>query len=260
MRLLNKIGAAAVIPSTNLAALLVLEHVAIGTIPETHSDLEGRVGFALDVLRNPVFRQIGVRVCALHALGKTGLPVAVDFLKGYKPTEAIGVESAPLCRRRASLCKKRCCWEFQTRRAEASFWKAFCANPTMRVAASPSRAIEQLCDAGAAPSLPLIRASLKRMWSGQTGDDRIDFCEARIQALGRDPDRARALATVFESVVSLESTSKGRDLLQWATRQLSAIHSVSGDAELERIANQLGTMEKGFPDDLELSKLAPCDR
>ena len=115
-------------------------------------------------------------------------------------------------------------------------------------------AVEELCNSGASQALPRVRQSIKWLWSGQRGDDGIAFCEARMQIVARDPDRARALGSVFGSIASLESTPEGKRLIQWASLQLIPLHSPSADAELERIAGDLAVQAKNFPKDAELTE------
>jgi hypothetical protein len=67
--------------------------------------------------------------------------------------------------------------------------------------------------------------------------------------------RAKALGSVFGSVVSLESSAEGRRVLEWAMLQLAIMRSAGANEELDRIANQLGLLQKSAPGDLELAEL-----
>jgi len=80
------------------------------------------------------------------------------------------------------------------------------------------------------------------------------ICEDRMQVHTRDPDRARAVGSVFGSIASLESTPEGKRLIQWASLQLIQLHSPSAGAELERIAGDLAVQTKNFPEDSELAQ------
>jgi len=127
---------------------------------------------------------------------------------------------------------------------------------TSKTAATPRWwVVEELCNRGAAVALPDIRASIKKRLSGSDAQSEIEFCEARVQVLGRDPDRARALGSVFGSVVSLENTLEGQKLLHWAMQQLIPMRSPDADAELDRIADRLDVLAKGAPGDVQLSIL-----
>jgi hypothetical protein len=256
---LNKISAMATAQPTMSAALGVLEQIAKAGNQAISADTEKKLGLTPGDLRHPAYNDVGVRVCALHSLGRTGLPEAVDFLRNFSLADIAGDNSnriwpaAQIALREALLggitdAKSRAEFlenvltEHHDARSNSSllFWAA-----------------EQLCDQGASQALPQVRASFKWLWPEQQfAADQITFCEDRMQVLSRDVDRAMALGTVFGSVVSLEGSAEGRRLLEWATWQLAAIQSDSATAELERVAGQLVALQKSSPGDLELSELA----
>jgi hypothetical protein len=115
-------------------------------------------------------------------------------------------------------------------------------------------AVDELCNRGALTALPQVRQVIGRLRSGQPGEDEVAFCEARMQVVARDPDRARALGSIFGSIVSLENTLEGKRLIQWALLQFIALRSQGADAELKRIASDLTVQLRNFPRDVELSE------
>jgi hypothetical protein len=253
----NVIQPAAGVASTKAAALESLERIVEGRLSEIRPESEKQLGLDPGQLRHPAFSVSAARVCAARSLGRTGLPEAVDFLQGLKETEAPDDRSrmvwsaAQIAIREASLVhisEPDARWKFLEGVVEergvpgqVAYW-----------------AMEELCNSGDVEALPRIRAILTRLYNGDRdrGEEEVNYCESRMQVVARNPDRAKALGTVFSSVTQLDSTEPGRRLLAWAMCQLAALHSPSADAELERLAKDLATLHKAFPDDVKLSMLA----
>jgi hypothetical protein len=87
----------------------------------------------------------------------------------------------------------------------------------------------------------MVQKSIRKMWSGDYGDEEIQFCEARIEVLARSPDRIKALG----SALNLQDGAQRERLTTWAIYQLDAMKSPQADAELDRFMEQI----RKLPDD-----------
>ena len=250
---LDRVSAAAGSPSLSAIALDLLERVATGRRAGISVESEKQVGLTPGEFQHPMYSDPTVRACALRSLGKTGLPGAAEFLTNFKRTDAGDDSSQEIW----SAAQIALCEALMSRIADPQAKIEFLRNTlTSKTAATPRWwVVEELCNRGAAVALPDIRASIKKRLSGSDAQSEIEFCEARVQVLGRDPDRARALGSVFGSVVSLENTLEGQKLLHWAMQQLIPMRSPDADAELDRIADRLDVLAKGAPGDVQLSIL-----
>jgi hypothetical protein len=195
-------------------------------------------------------------VCALRSLGRTGLPEAADFLRNFDLSDAAGDKSNRLWPAAQIALREALLSGIADAQLRSEFLENVLNEPhDARSNSSVTHwAVDELCDYGDSVALPQVRRSIRKRGNGQRDEDEIAFCEARMQIVARDPDRARALGSVFGSIASLESTPEGKRLIQWATLQLIPLHSPSADAELERIAGDLAVQAKSFPEDAELAE------
>jgi hypothetical protein len=253
--MLNKIGAMAAAETTRSAALGVLEQIAKGDNQNIAADWEQQLGLTPADLHHPVYGNVVVRACALRSLGRTGLTEATDFLRNFSLSDAAGDKSQTLWPAAQIALREALLSGITDAGSRAAFLENVLKEPhdAMSNSSVTHWAVDDLCDSGYSEALPRVRQSIKNRRNGQRDDDEIAFCEARMQIVARDPDRARALGSVFGSIASLESTPEGKRLIQRATLQLIPLHSPSADAELERIAGDLAVQAKSFPKDAELA-------
>lgn len=248
---------AALVASTRQSALDVLDRIVTQRAQEISAESEKQLSLQPGQLRQLAFGAAEARVCAARSLGKTGLPEGVALLQSMNPAEAPDDRS------------QRVWSAIQIALREASLVNLEAGTPRERFLenvldnhSTPGQvgnwAMEELCDSGALDALSHIRAILTRLNNGERarGEEEAGYCEARMQVVARNPDRAKALATVFGNVTKLESTEAGRRLLAWAAAQLYELHSPSADAEMERLARDLGALQKAFPADTYVSQLA----
>jgi hypothetical protein len=255
--LVNKIGAMAVAEPARSATLNILERIAKGENQDIDAAWEKQLGLTAGDLHHPAYADIGVRVCALHSLGRTGLPEAAQFLRGFSLSDAAGERSDRLWSAAQIALREARLSGIADAASRAEFLENVLTEPrdAMSKGAVTLWAIEELCDGGATSALPRIRQTLAQLWTGEPfAADEAAFCQDRMQVLSRDTDRAKALGSVFGSIVSLENTLEGKRLLQWAMLQLSALHTSSANSELERIASDLAIQAKNFPHDVQLSQ------
>jgi len=227
-------------------ALGLLERIAEGHADTIEPDLEKQVGALPGEFKTSWYKNSVLIDYALWRIGETGLPEAVDFLTKFEPHD---LPAAKRALKNATLKtipdpqKKiefltNILLEYRRRDSDLERWGA-----------------DELCNLGASSALPEIRRSLKSIWSGYGEEDEVRFCEARIEALSRDPDRTRALGMVLGSALALDGSPDGMKLLKWAIGQLFLIRTPEADAELERIASNLEAQAKAFPADPQLPEL-----
>jgi len=108
-------------------------------------------------------------------------------------------------------------------------------------AAAGRWAIEELCDRGSVGSLPRVTEIIKGLYSGVGGDEIIAYCRARMEIVGRNPDRAQALG----SGLRIDAPFEDRQVMDWAIFQLFGMRSPVADAILDRYAEEV---ERRFPD------------
>lgn len=106
----------------------------------------------------------------------------------------------------------------------------------MEKSAAAAWAVEELCNQGCVQSLEVIRRSILKRNPTAAGGKNFNFCEARIHALGRNPDRISSLA----SALTIANVSAQRGLVGWAINELSALNSPRADGELASFMNELG--------------------
>jgi hypothetical protein len=255
--MLDKIGTMAAAEPTRSAALGVLEQIAKGDNQNIAAERGQQLGLTPADLQHPVYGSVVVRGCALRSLGRTGLPEAADFLRNFSLSDAAGDKSQTLWPAAQIAVREALLSGITDAGSRAAFLENVLKEPHDAISKGGVMlwALEELCDAGATSALPTIRQTLSDLWTGHPfAQDEAVFCEDRVQVLTRDPDRARALGSVFGSIASLESTPEGKRIIQWASLQLIPLHSPSADAELERIAGDLAVQAKNFPKDAELAE------
>jgi len=242
--LLDRMMSAASSQAEIAARLEALERIADSHAETIGADLEKQMGAPTGALS--WYSPYTVRDYVLWRIGETGLPEAVDFLTKFEPHDLPAAKRALKNATLKTIPDPQKKIEFLTntllenrkRDADLEHW-----------------GVDQLCDLGASAALPEIRRSLKSILGGYGEEEEVRFCEARIEALSRDPDRVKALGMVFNSVLALDATADGMKLLKWATGQLFLIRTPEADAELERIASNLDAQAKAFPADPQLPEL-----
>jgi hypothetical protein len=162
------------------------------------------------------------------------LPEAADFLSKLKLTDFPDDPSQRIWSRAQVAIRNAALVRITDRRERVEFLKGILTEGDYATSNGPAGrwAIEELCNSGAAAALPEIEHSVRKSGNGQRGEDDIEFCKARIQVVSRDPDRAKALA----SVLSLDGPPQDDRLVGWAVVELLNTHSVGANAELARFA------------------------
>lgn len=245
--LIDRIFAAASASETSDTALKLLEYVARGHTGEIQDGLEGKVGLAQSQLRTKWFSDPTVRAYALLKIGQTGLPAALEFLTGLTRDDFRVDSSGRLWADAQVALANAVLLGIQDAQSQTEFLVH-----TMKTSLAASWAGEQLCDRGALSALPDVRQWLRSRRNGPRDEDDIEFCEARMRTVARDPDRAKALGTAFSSFVSSANSFRERRLLSWAIGELAAMKSPEADAELDRVRDEIGVALKGDRSDSNL--------
>jgi hypothetical protein len=245
--LLDRIFAAATVSETSEVALKLLECVAEGRTDSIQDGWEAQAGIAHNQLRAKEFSDASVRAHALWKIGETGLPGALEFLTRLAPSDFRTDASGRLWADSQVALSNA----LLNRIADPQLKTEFLVH-TMKTSVAASWAGEELCDRGALQALPDVRQWMKSRRDGQRDEDDIEFCEARMRTVARDPDHARALGSVFSSFMSLANSFQGRRLLTWAIGNLGAMKSSEADAELDRFRDEIGVVLKGDPGDPNL--------
>jgi hypothetical protein len=205
-------------------------------------DLESRVGLEPGKLRGPEFKDESVRSHALRKIGQLDLPEALTYLQNLKrgdvgpDTSGQMWSSAQIALREAELI----------RIPDEPARVRFLEDTTGEKTAAASWAVEELCNRGSRQSLPSIRESILRRDPTSRGADEITFCEARMDIIARDPDRAKALG----SFLSVSSGVTDHHLLGWTINQLRALGSPEAEAQVQRYADEI----ESLPDDSPLRR------
>jgi hypothetical protein len=180
-------------------------------------------------LRTPGFKDGTVRAYAIRKIAGMDDPAALSYLLNLKKSDTepdpsgqvwaavqIAIREAQFRRIPDEWEKTRFLERTKEDRSAAAFW-----------------AVEELCNRGSYSSVSFVRASIRSSESGPDAETDIQFCEARMDVISRDPDRVKALA----SILSVNSGSADSRLLGWAIGQLQAMKSPRADAELNRYVN-----------------------
>lgn len=230
---------------TARAALELLELVAKGRTDEIPAGSETLVGLAPAQLHQPAYAQASVRAYALRKIGEANTHEALDFLQNLKqadlaPDSGLQVWPAAQVALRNALLNK-----IVDPHSKIEFLEATLTEPHDAISNSAIGhwAVEQLCDRGSMGSIPAIQRSLRYMWTGARGEEEIAYCEARIQILSSNPDRAKALG----SILRMDNAEVSDRLTRWAIFQLDSMNSPTADAELDRFSNEMGKLREGSP-------------
>ena len=221
------------------AALQLLEQVALGRMSSA-PPLEALVGLPLGALHRDIYRSGPVRRYALRKIAAVDLPEALLFLEDLTqealdpdssgqvwPSVAIAIHEGRLRRITEPTAQIIFLEETLQERNSAADWAA-----------------DELCDRGSVSSLPLIRELIHKSYSVPVDADQIGFCERRISALSRSPDRITALG----SLLSAKEGSTDRRLLTWAIDQLFSMNSDRADGELRRYAAEIDSAVAAMAD------------
>lgn len=245
--LLDRILTAAPASGTSDATLKLLEYVASGHTDEIQDGLEAKVGLVQNQLRAKEFGDPYVRAHALWNIGQMGLPAALEFLTGLTRNDFRVDPSGRLWVDAQVALANALLLRIPGTQSQIEFLVH-----TMGTSVAASWAVEELCNRGALSALPDVRQLMRGRRNGPRDEDDIEFCEARMRTVARDPDRAKALGTAFRSFVSSANSFRERRLLTWAIGQLDVMKSPEADAELDRVLNQVGAALKGNSRDYNL--------
>jgi hypothetical protein len=244
--LLDRIASLAVSQSqTSTVALELLERVAEGRTASVGAVAEAQVGLAPGELQQKGFDIPPLRACALRKIGETALPGAVDFLAKLKPAD-FATDTTGQLWPAAQVALQTA---FLNRIADLQLKIEFLEKALTELQGRASDgavagwAVNELCDHAAIGAIPKIQQSIRKRLSGQSGEDEIEFCEARMHVLSRDPDRVRALG----SALGVDSAAENARVTWWAIDQLASMHSPNADAELDRFADEIEELPAGSP-------------
>lgn len=230
----------------NVIALKMLEQVALGRAADISHESEAQVGIAPDVIQAKEFTVPTVRACAYWRIGEAELPEAVEFLSKLKQTD-IGIDISgeiwPTVQAALSNALLNSI-------ADPQLKVQFLERTVIDRAPATSWAVEQLCNRGPVASLAIVQQYIRQVQSGQRGEDRVRFCETRMQVISRDPDRIKALG----SVLSVGNSAEQEDLIRWASSQLSEMRSPKADAELKRFMTEIEKVPGGSTEKHRLSE------
>ena len=216
----------------NKYAFEVLRLVSLGRNKMAPEKAETELGLGEGEIRKPAYSATGVRACALQIIGKMHNAQAIEFLANLQRSDVIqesgdelwtSAQNALSYARLSNIEDPRLKIEFLeglvTPRTPSSFW-----------------AVNRLCDSGAVASLDVAKAYLKLAWSGEYGEEQSRFCEARMQVIFGNPDRAKALGSVLKIGVRSTELDKLRD---WAIVQLLEMDNPTADLELSRFRMEI---------------------
>jgi hypothetical protein len=254
LRLLDRVASKARSASEGGAtALQVLEGVAVGQAGRVDASWGARIGIGLEELRQKAFEDPSVRAHALRAIGSCPQSEALRFLEDLRRADLAPDGSGELWPSSQIALSDARMNRILDPMQKIDFLRGLL---TARTTATPAWwTVDELCNRGAADALPEIEKSIRRMYSGQSGEDDVGFCKARMDVLSRDPDRVKALASVFGSFRPLAGTPEGHRMLTWSINQLISMRSTSADAELDSFVSQLGDLLKSDPSSFQLSDL-----
>jgi hypothetical protein len=235
-------------------ALTMLERIAMGQSDLIEDGWEVAVGLSPGRLRERVLGKAAfgdpyARAYAFEKIGECALPEALEFLTNVAPADLAPDETGHL-------------WPAsQVGLTTAHLIRA--ADETQRVeilraalkTAASAWAEEELCNRGALLALADVKQMMRQRWSGKRGEDAAAFCESRMQVIVRDPDRVKALTSVFGSFISMVGTYEGRRLLSWAIDELAIIGGPQAKASLEGFRAEIERILKTDPDAPHLADL-----
>jgi len=225
-------------PEQRGEALRFLELIALGQAKDVTRTTEALLGRTSGPLQDEEYRAPSVRGCALRALGRTGLPQALEFLGRLKQGDFADDSSQQVWPEAHIALHEARLNAIQDADAQVEFLARIVSEQVTGTTAY--WASNQLCDRGASQSLPAIRESLRRNWSGSYGENEVRFCEARVQVIRSNPDRVKALAAVLTTW-----GSEDMRLLRWAVDQLDGLATPAADAEVDRFLAKAEALPDG---------------
>lgn len=224
-------------PSTESTALRVLEAIALGQAAAIKPQAERDLRLPSGSLRDPGFAAAIVRERAVQRLGETGKEEALNFLKEFKieyvgpndPGEQIwpAVQVAIRAAQLVGMADKGEKKQF----LETVVDKDDHSNTSTAV---KHWAVDQLCDAGMTPSLPVAVKWFKSAYAGEDAEKEVANCEARIRIVSSNSDRAKALGSVLQT-----GPSASQRLIRWALNQLQSLDTPGAAAELKRFSDEI---------------------
>jgi hypothetical protein len=240
---LDRVAAAASDPRTRSFAIDSLEKIALGRVASVSAELEAALGEKAGVFQAKGYTDPPARACAVRSIGRTALDEAVDFLAKLTPAD-VGPDPSGAVWSAAQIALQ----DAQFRKItdpymKTKFLEGILAGTRDGRGPVPAWAVDELCERGAQKSLPLIQSSIRHMWSGQYGEDEIEFCEARIRVIMSNPDRVKALA----SVLAVGDDAANTRLVTWAVNGLNSMKIPTADAEVDRFAREIDRLPEGSP-------------
>ena len=226
-----------------LVVLEILERVAEGRMDTANPDLETPFGLRPGQLRGPEFKEKTVRAEALQKIAELDVPEALAFLQNLTGPD-FATHSGQLWPDAQVALHRALLKRIPDEASQVRFLE-----DTARTSVAYLWAVDELCDRGSQGSLPVVRASIRRHDSTRRGEQRIAFCEARMDIVSRNPDRIAALGSFLNArAVPAESqVSPENRLVPWAILQLRSMKSPRAHAELERFADEIDDLPEGSP-------------
>jgi hypothetical protein len=220
-------------------ALKMLESIAIGDPRDKIEALAQEAGLREFVEAKQPLDDFLTRREALGRIGDTGLPEAERFLSAVTESE-IGQDPTQQIYQSAKLVLTMMIFRREKDpEQQIAFLERLLTSPGF----ARNWAVDELCDRGNVASLPAITASIKRQYPNSTGDELVAYCQARMDIVNRDANRALAIGSVLRVDVAFED----QRIMNWAITQLSALNSAEADAILDRYAADVETAFRGVP-------------
>lgn len=231
--LIDRIATIAKVESkSGTAALKLLEEVALGQMYDIDPESLTKIGVEVGPpQQKAAFRDSSIRVYTFNKIGGIDMDESLDFLTNLKhkdvgpdttgsiwPAAQIALASARLNRIIEPQSKIDFLEGLLNPRVPASSW-----------------AMNQLCDRGSSLSMRVIRPYITLVWTDQYGGEDLQFCEARMHIVNRNPDRVKALG----SVLSVDSDPNSDRLVRWAMDQLGEMESPAAYGELMRFKMEM---------------------
>ena len=227
-------------------ALQLLEGIAEGRPREIIQTLSVRGGVGADIEEGAPFDSIRTRRYALETIGKTGLPEAVDYLRGLTQGQTGADDSRTIYPAARLALQKALFMREIGAQAQIEFLERKLAEHSGFSVAI--WAADELCDRGSVSSIDAVANFFKRLYPGPDGDEMTAFCLERMDIVNRALSRAKAIGTVLRTDAFL----KDERILSWAIGQLTAMDTAEADAVLDGYA---GEVESKFPDRPEVTSV-----
>ena len=218
-------------------ALDVMQRVAEGVGRERIEEVAARAGLISYVDKTQSFDDVRTRCYALDRIGATDLPDALNYLRNF--IQENGTRDGQVYSAAEFALEKG---KFRLEKSSGQQIAFLEMEMTGRGgSAAAVWAAEELCNRGSAQSLPKVTEFKRRLYPGQSGDEIIGFCSARVEVLSRSNDKATALGTVLHAGAPFGD----RKIVDWVVTQLFEMHSADADVILDRYASDV---EQRFPD------------